>query len=359
MKKYILIGSLAAFCAVGAISTVSAKDIDGATLLKQAKDAGLVAMPTGEALKKRQIELANHNKLAPGYKDKMTPAQVELGKQLFFDPRISTSGIISCNTCHNLGLGGVDGVPAAVGNRWTPNPHGLNSPTVYNSVFNSRQFWDGRAHHLSDQAQGPIQASNEMAADPKVVIEKILSMPGYVSEFQKAYGKNVKIDFDLVTDTIAMFEETLVTPDSKFDKFMSGDTKALNEKEKEGLELFVTKGCAACHNGINLGGQMRPFQLAGKYKFDNVGDFRGNKEGLVKAPTLRNILQTAPYFHNGQFWDVKDAIKEMGRVQLGIKITNDEAQKIEAFFATLTGKKPVVTYPEFPVSTTKTPRPQF
>lgn len=348
MKKVILgitvFGMTLGFCS-------SAKDV-----LKQAKEAGLQAMPTGKALKDAQLQRAKT--LGIKVKNLMTKEQIELGKNLFFDPRISSSNLISCNTCHNLALGGSDLVPAAIGHGWQANPHALNSPTVYNSVFNDVQFWDGRAHNLGEQAQGPIQSSVEMSAPPALVVEKITSIPGYVEAFKKAYGKDVKIDFKLIADSIALFEETLVTP-SRYDEFMSGDLKALSSGEIEGLEVFVQKGCASCHSGINLGGTMQPFGVAKEYKFASVGDFKGDKDGLVKVPTLRNIMETMPYFHNGQFWDVKDAIKEMGSVQLGIDISDEEAQKIETFFHSLTGKKPQIIYPILPVGSDKTPKPTF
>ena len=334
---------------VGSLVLASSTMLFGATgaeLAKKATDAGLKPMPTGAELKK-----------LTGM-DKASKAQIELGKKLYFDPRISGSNLISCNTCHNLGLGGTDIVPAAIGHKWTMNPSHLNSPTVYNSVFNSSQFWDGRSAHLQDQAKGPVQAAPEMNAKPEVVIEKITSIPEYVVEFKKAYGNNVKITFDLIADTIATFEKTLVTP-ARYDDFLRGNTKALSKAEQEGLELFIDKGCIACHNDVNLGGTLQPLGVAKEYKFAQVGGFKGNKDGMVKTPTLRNIMETMPYFHNGQYWDVKDAIKEMASIQLGSEISNAEAAKIEVFFGSLTGAKPAITYPMLPAQNVKTPKPQF
>ncbi len=307
------------------------------------------------------VKLAKDNGLKPiakkDYPAKKLTATQELGKKLFFEPRLSKSGLISCNTCHNLAIGGVDGVGAAIGHKWTANPHHLNSPTVYNSVLNKVQFWDGRSPHLADQAQGPIQAGPEMAAPKELVVARVTSMPAYVKEFQKAYGKDVKITFEKVTDTIAEYEKTLVTP-SKFDKFMDGNVKALNKAEQAGLKTFIDKGCTACHNDVGLGGTMQPFQVHAKYSYAK-GDFTGNKDGMVKTPTLRNIEETAPYFHNGNVWSLKDAIKEMGSVQLGIKVTDAEAASIETFLKALTGDKPNITYPQLPVITDKTPLPDM
>lgn len=196
-----------------------------------------------------------------------------------------------------------------------------------------------------------------MATPASLAVEKIASMPEYVKEFKKIYG-NDGVTFDNIADAIATFERTLLTP-SKFDKFLEGDTRALNKKEQEGLKTFIDKGCTACHTGVNLGGSMQAFQVAAKYKFANIGDFKGDANGLVKTPTLRNIAETAPYFHNGAIWSLKDAIKEMGSVQLGIEISDKEAASIERFLHTLTGKKPSITYPQFPKATEKTPKPEL
>ncbi|CZE45810.1 cytochrome-c peroxidase [Campylobacter geochelonis] len=335
-------------------SSLVASTMFAQNLIQTAKDAGLVALPADKAELNKLIEDSSPDSKAFPTTDK----RVELGKKLYFEPRISKSGIISCNTCHNLGLGGVDGVPASTGHKWTPNPHHINAPTVYNSVFNSVQFWDGRAAHLAAQAAGPMTADPEMAATPALVEERLNSMPAYVRMFKDAYGEDTKITFDLITTTIGIFERTLVTP-SRFDDFLNGDEKALSKDEKKGLELFINEGCTTCHNGVNLGGTMQPFQVAAKYKFADVGDFKGDANGLVKTPILRNIHLTAPYFHNGAIWSLKEAIKTMGSVQLGIDITDDKAESIATFFNSLTGRMPAITYPMFPASTDATPKPEL
>lgn len=317
------------------------------TLMQKAKDAGLKPIPTSKSAILKLVDDKNNP---------MSDEKIELGKKLYFDPRLSKSSLISCNTCHNLAMGGVDGVSAAIGHKWTANPHHLNSPTVYNSVLNAVQFWDGRSPHLEDQAQGPIQATPEMAAPKELVISRITSIPAYVNEFKSAYGSDVKIDFEKIADTIAVYERTLITP-SRFDEFMLGRADALSDDEKDGLNTFIDKGCTACHNDIGIGGTMQPFQVVGKYKFANVGDFGGDSKGMVKTPTLRNIEETAPYFHNGKIWSLREAIKEMGSIQLGIEISDKEATSIETFLKSLTGKKPVVVYPILPPSTIKTPKP--
>eukprot|EP01029_Cantina_marsupialis_P008508 TRINITY_DN20162_c0_g1_i1.p1 TRINITY_DN20162_c0_g1~~TRINITY_DN20162_c0_g1_i1.p1 ORF type:complete len:346 (+),score=90.52 TRINITY_DN20162_c0_g1_i1:45-1082(+) len=344
MKKFNLaVAAAVLFTGVGAFA------IEDSALIKKVMDSGIKPIPQS------QLEVL---KLVDNPKNPITKAKVELGKKLFFEPRLSKSGLISCNTCHNLGTGGVDGVAAAIGHKWTANPHHLNSPTVYNSVLNKAQFWDGRDPHLEAQAQGPIQAGPEMAAPKELVVARVTSMPAYVEEFKATYGDDAKITFELITETIAVFERTLVTP-SRFDDFLNGNMDALTAKEKEGLNTFVDKGCASCHSDIGLGGTMQPFQVAAKYKFSSLGDFKGDKNGMVKTPTLRNIEETAPYFHNGGIWSLSDAVKEMGSVQLGIDISNDDAKKIVTFLKSLTGEKPEITYPVLPVSTAKTPKPSM
>jgi len=331
------------------LSIVATSLIFGASdLVQKATGAGLKAIPADKAA---LAALIDPNKT-------VTPERVALGKKLYFEPRLSKSGLISCNTCHNLGMGGVDGVEAATGHQWTANPHHLNSPTVYNAVFASRQFWDGRSPDLEDQAKGPMQAAPEMAAAPSLVEARVNSMPEYVAAFKKAYGDDVKIDFNTITKTIGIFERTLVTP-SRFDDFLNGKEDALSDAEKEGLQTFIAKGCTACHTGIALGGSMQKFPLIKPYKYANVGDFKGDKNGMVKVPTLRNITETAPYFHNGAIWSLKEAVQEMGRTQLGVDISDADAQKIVTFFGALKGRKPAIEYPQLPTITDKTPKPQM
>ena len=318
-------------------------------LATAAKDAGLAPIPAKKAELMKLIDRAENP---------ITDAKVELGKKLYFDPRLSKSGFISCNSCHNLSEGGDDGISAAVGHGWTTNPHHLNSPTVYNAVFNDAQFWDGRDPHLEAQAQGPIQAAPEMAATKELVAAVVTSIPAYVAEYEKAYGKGTPVTFEKLTDAIGIFERTLVTP-SRFDDFLNGDAKALTKAEQEGLATFIDKGCATCHNGVGIGGNMNMLNVAAEYKYMNVGDFRGNADGMVRVPTLRNITMTAPYFHNGQIWTLKEAIVEMGRIQLGLEISDKEATQIETFLKALDGRMPNITLPMLPASTATTPKPDL
>ena len=331
---------------IAILSLAVATTLLATPLMDEAKKAGLVPIPSN------QIEL---NKLIDNPNNHITGAKVELGKKLFFDTRLSKSELISCNTCHNLAMGGDDGVAAAIGHKWTENPHHLNSPTVYNAVFFSSQFWDGRAPDVEQQAQGPMQAAPEMAATPDHIVSVVTSIPDYVKEFKKAYpDKNVS--FELIADTIATFERTLVTP-APYDKFLNGNDKALNDVQKKGLKTFIELGCTSCHTGIALGGEKQPFGVVAPYKYAHIGDFKGDANGMVKVPTLRNITETAPYFHNGAVTTLKEAIQEMGRIQLGVEVTDAQAADIEAFFHSLDGTKPFIALPQLPASTDKTPLP--
>lgn len=329
--------------------TLTTASLMASSLIQDAKNAGLTPIPSSKT------ELL---KLIDNPKNPITKEKVKLGLKLYMDPRLSKSELISCNFCHNLMEGGDDGVGPSTGHMWRHNPHHLNAPTVYNAVFFSSQFWDGRAKDLEEQAQGPTLAHPEMAATKEHIEKVVQSIPEYVTEFKKAYGDNVKITFEKVTDTIANFERTLVTP-APYDAFLNGNKDALTAKQKEGLKTFIQVGCASCHNGVALGGEMNVLNVAATYKYMNVGDFKGDKNGMVKVPTLRNITQTAPYFHNGMIWNLKDAIKEMGRIQLGKKISDKQAEAIEAFLSSLTGKKPHMMMPMLPASTSKTPKPDL
>jgi len=332
-----------------ALISLTTASLMAGSLAQDAKNAGLLPIPASQSALL---------KLTDNPKNPITQAKVKLGEKLYMDPRLSKSELISCNTCHNLMEGGDDGVGAATGHKWRHNPHHLNSPTVYNAVFFGSQFWDGRAKDLEAQAQGPTLAHPEMAATKEHIVQVVKSMPEYVKEFKEAYGDNVKITFEKITDTIANFERTLVTP-APYDAFLNGYKEAMTHKQKEGLKTFIQIGCASCHNGVALGGEMGAFNVTATYKYMNTGDFKGDKNGMVKVPTLRNITETAPYFHNGMIWNLKDAIKEMGRIQLGTKISDKQAKSIEAFLGSLTGKKPHMIMPMLPASTNATPKPDL
>ncbi|SFV59740.1 Cytochrome c551 peroxidase [hydrothermal vent metagenome] len=317
--------------------TLLAGDVRGEVLIKKAKHNGLVAIPSDKAKLMKLIDK----------KKNITPERVKLGRQLFFDKRLSLDKTINCNSCHLLDQGGDDNLPVAVGYKGRENPHHINSPTVYNSVFFSRQFWDGRSPDVEDQAQGPMVADVEMNISPKEAEKRINAVPEYVQAFKNAYGKDVKINFEKIASTIGIFERTLVTP-SRYDDFLNGDLKALTTAEQDGLALFIETGCTACHVGIAIGGKMQPFDLSSAFEHNDVGDFKGDKNGMIKAPTLRNVSQTSPYFHNGTVDNLREAIKTMGQVQLLIDISDDEAKRIETFLKSLEGRKPDTSAPKLP-----------
>lgn len=294
------------------------------------------------------------------------PTKVTLGKMLYFDPRLSASQLISCNTCHNVGLAGGDLQETAIGHGWQKGPR--NSPTVLNAVFNIAQFWDGRAEDLEAQAKGPVQASVEMNNKPDRLVETLKSIPGYAPLFKKAFpGQREPITFDNVAKAIEVYEATLLTPDAPFDHYLKGNHKALSAKQQEGLALFISKGCAACHNGINVGGggyfpfgvhevpgtDIRPVADTGRFKVTNTA----SDKYVFRSPSLRNVALTPPYFHSGKVWKLEDAVKIMGSAQLGISLNEAEATSITAFLTSLTGKQPKEVYPILPPNSDTTPHP--
>ncbi len=296
-----------------------------------------------------------------------TDAKYELGKMLYFEPRLSKSQLISCNTCHNLSYGGDDYQSTSTGHGWKKGPR--NAPTVLNAVYNSAQFWDGREADLKGQAKGPIQAGVEMAATPEYVIEVLKSIPEYTEYFKAAFPDQADpITFDNVASAIEVFEATLLTPNSRFDKFLRGDSTALNDTEKKGLKAFMDQGCTGCHAGINLTSDgYHQFQVVGTDKEHLLAGDKGRSAVLkeateedqfaFKAPTLRNIEYTAPYFHSGIVWDLREAVAVMSSAQLGAELTEEEIDQIVAFLKATTGEMPRMDYPILPPSTIKTPKP--
>ncbi|MEE8192009.1 MAG: cytochrome-c peroxidase [Gemmatimonadales bacterium] len=296
----------------------------------------------------------------------ITEEKVELGKMLYLDPRLSQSWLISCNTCHNLGLAGVDLMETSIGHGWQQGPR--NAPTVLNAVYNVAQFWDGRAKDLMEQAQGPVQAAVEMANTPERVIATLKSIPEYVERFEASFPDEPDpVTFENMARAIEAFEATLVTPNAPFDDYLRGDESALTLVQKEGLALFVEQGCAGCHDGINVGGGgYFPFGVVEKPNPDILppGD-KGRyavtsseaDEYVFRSPTLRNVELTAPYFHSGAVWDLDEAVGVMGSAQLGATLTAEEKAAVVAFLGALTGEQPQVMYPVLPPHTETTPRP--
>jgi cytochrome c peroxidase len=295
-----------------------------------------------------------------------SPEKVALGKMLFFDPRLSSSWLISCNTCHNVGLGGVDLLETSIGHGWQKGPR--NSPTVLNAVFNIAQFWDGRAKDLKEQAMGPVQAAVEMNSTPDRTVKTLKSIPLYVQQFQKAFpGAGDPVTFENMAGAIEAFEATLITPNSRFDQYLGGKQDGLSAAEQKGLGLFLKKGCVNCHSGVNLGGTgYFPFGVVEKpgaeiLPPDDKGRFAvtrtASDEYVFKSPSLRNIALTPPYFHSGKVWDLRQAVAIMGSAQLGAELQPAETEAITAFLETLTGDQPKVEYPILPPQTKDTPLP--
>jgi cytochrome c peroxidase len=326
---------------------------DDTQLRELAKSAGLEPVPYG---------------LAAVQDNPVTREKIDLGKMLFFDPRLSASGVISCNTCHNVGTGGDDNLPTSVGHGWQKGPR--NSPTVLNAVFNKAQFWDGRAEDLKAQAKGPIQAGVEMANEPENVVVTLNSMPEYIERFGRAFpGEEDPVTFDNMAKAIEAFEVTLVTPNAPFDQWLEGNDGAMTDEQKAGLATFLDKGCASCHSGINFGGQdYFPFGLIEKpgaeiLPPEDKGRYQVTKtasdEYVFRAAPLRNIAITAPYFHSGKIWDLEQAVAVMGTAQLGAKLSDEETTSIAIFLGALTGEQPIVEYPILPVETDSTPKPRL
>lgn len=302
-------------------------------------------------------------------------AKNELGKQLYFDPRLSLDGTVSCNSCHNVMSHGGDGRPVGVGVHGQRG--GRGSPTVWNSAFHTVQFWDGRAATLEDQAKGPLTNPVEMSmASHDIVVGRIREIPGYVAAFKKVFPKDKEITIDNVAKAIASYERTLITPNSPFDKYMKGNKKALSAQQIRGMKLVDEIGCTACHTGVNFAGDgfkmgeghYQPFPQIPGSKYDKMYDLTsdlGRYEVTKKAedknhwrvPTWRNVALTAPYFHNGKVKTLDEAVRVMGKTQLDADLTDAQVADIVAFLNSLTGEFPRQTMPMLPHTpgTTLTP----
>ncbi len=294
----------------------------------------------------------------------ITTEKVALGRMLYYEPRLSKSQKISCNSCHDLAKYGVDGL--AVSDGFKGQKGDRNAPTVYNAAGHFVQFWDGRAKNVEEQAKGPVLNPVEMAmASDKQVLVVLKSMPEYVDAFKKAFpGEKDPVTYDNVGNAIGAFERKLVTS-SRWDKYLKGDQTALTADEQAGLAAFINSGCVTCHAGAYLGGNM--FQKAGAVKpWPNEADpgrFKVTKNDadkmMFKVPSLRNIEKTAPYFHDGKTVTLAEAIEKMGEYQVGKTLKPEEVKSIETFLKALTGDIPAdyIKPPELPKSTARTPKP--
>jgi cytochrome c peroxidase len=326
------------------------------------------AYAADDLMEKAQVRFKPIPKTIPEMKGKsFTQEKITLGKMLYFEPRLSASALISCNTCHNVGMGGADFQDTSTGHRWQKGPR--NAPTVLNSVFNIAQFWDGRAEDLKQQAKGPVQASVEMNNTPEATIKVLKSMPEYVALFKKVFpGQPDPVSFDNMAEAIEAFEATLLTPDSPFDLYLKGNKDALNAAQKEGLKVFMDKGCVTCHGGINMGGEAYfPFGLVERPRAEIIAGDTGrykvtqakSDEYVFKAPSLRNTELTPPYFHSGKIWSLQEAVRIMGAAQLGATLTAEEVDRIVGFLRSTTGVQPKIEYPILPAPTEQTPQPKL
>jgi len=295
-----------------------------------------------------------------------TAAKVELGRMLFMDPRFSSTGTVSCNSCHNVMLGGEDNRPVSMGVHGKTG--GRSSPTVWNSGFSSVQFWDGRAASLEEQAKGPVTNPIEMGmGELEEAMNRLRDIPGYTPYFEAAFGKDNPMTVDNAAKAVAAYERTLITPNSPYDRYVKGDKKVLTAQQVRGMDSFASVGCTGCHSGPAFNG---PAMEAGtgfymkaptftdndyveQYKLtEDTGRFMvTNNEAdkhLWKVPTLRNISITAPYFHNGAVPTLDEAVRVMGKVQLNQDLTDDQVADIVAFLDALTGEFPEQPLPQLP-----------
>jgi len=297
-----------------------------------------------------------------------TAAKVELGKMLYFDPRFSRTGTVSCNSCHNLMEGGDDSRPVSMGVHGKTG--GRNAPTVWNAAFHSVQFWDGRAATLEDQAKGPVVNPVEMGMpDLEAAMQRVRQIPGYIPFFEKAFGKGDVVTVDNAARAVAAFERTLITPNSPYDRYVKGDKQAMTAQQVRGMETFASVGCTACHSGPAFNGPSMPLGQGFYAKFptftDNAyvkkydlmkdkGRYEVTKQKadmhMFRVPTLRNITDTAPYFHNGKVRDLDEAVRVMAKVQLNQDLTDGQVADIVAFLGALTGEYPEMVMPRLPAT---------
>ena len=295
-----------------------------------------------------------------------TAEKVELGKQLYFDPRLSIDGTVSCNSCHNVMSNGTDSRATSAG--IDGQRGGRSAPTVWNAAFLTAQFWDGRAATLEDQAKGPPLNPIEMGMPSEAaVVERLNEIPGYVEQFNAAFGGKNAVSYDNMAKAIASFERTLITRNSPFDRYLGGDKKALSSQAQRGMKVFEEVGCAACHSGSNFAGptslpmgegfyQKFPM-IAGKYDAQyNFSEDKGRYEVTKKASdmnmwrvsSLRNIALTAPYFHNGSVETLEEAVRVMAKTQLGIDMSDKDVADVVVFLDSLSGEFPTISMPRLP-----------
>ena len=275
----------------------------------------------------------------------LPPLRVALGERLFHDTRFSADGTLSCASCHDLGRGGVDGRKVSIGIGGAIGA--INAPTVFNSGLSFVQFWDGRAASLEEQAAGPIHNPVELGSNWAEVLGRLRQDGELVARFKEAYGAGPSEQN--IVDALASFERTLITRNSRFDRYLAGDTTALTAREAEGYRLFREYGCVSCHQGVLIGGNMyQKFGVLGDYfahrpqtkadlgRYNVTG--RESDRHVFKVPSLRNVALTAPYFHDGSASTLQQAVTTMGRYQLGRELDDGDVEAITDFLGSLTGE---------------------
>ena len=295
-----------------------------------------------------------------------TAAKAELGQMLFMDPRFSSTGTISCNSCHNVMLGGEDNRAVSMGVHGQTG--GRSAPTVWNSGFSSAQFWDGRAATLEEQAKGPVTNPIEMGmGELEEAMNRVRDIPGYRAYFEKAFEGEGPMTVENAARAVAAYERTLITPNSPYDRYVKGDKKALTEQQIRGMNTFASVGCATCHSGAAFNGPaMKPgsgffmkFPASADSKYieqyslvDDKGRFevtgKQDDAGMWKVPTLRNVALTAPYFHNGAVKTLDEAVRVMAGTQLNKELDSAQTGDIVAFLYVLTGEFPKQALPQLP-----------
>lgn len=294
----------------------------------------------------------------------ISDAKVALGRVLYFEPRLSLSQEISCNSCHDLAKFGVDNEATSPGHKGQRG--GRNSPTVYNAAGHMAQFWDGRAATVEDQAKGPILNPIEMAMpDAPAVIKVLKSIPGYEPLFKAAFPDDKDpITYDNLAKAIGAFERQLTTP-SRWDKYLAGDEGALTDLEKAGFAKFAKLGCPTCHNGSNVGGHLyQKLGLVNPWPDQaDLGRYDITKNDsdkmFFRVPTLRNVDRTGPYFHKGQLATLEEVVRKMAWHQLGQELKDQDVTELVAYLKALTGDLPkeYIAKPELPPSGPTTPKP--
>ncbi len=274
------------------------------------------------------------------------PPLAELGKKLFHDPRLSKDNRIACSSCHNLAMGGADGQPVSTG--ISGQSGALNASTVFNCSLNTHLFWDGRASTLEEQISGPINHPKEMGTEWPAVIAKLKTDQDYRQSFDALFADGITAGN--IALAIAEFERTLLTPNARFDRFLKGEATALNSREKQGYVLFKTYGCASCHQGAAVGGNM--FERLGSVRNyfadhpgsgpEDLGRYNVTHDEAhrhyFKVPSLRNVARTAPYFHNGSAASLGDAVRIMSYYNLGVQMPEQDVDMIVEFLNTLSGE---------------------